>query len=380
MVIDRPIQVLLIDDDEEDYLMLKDLLAHVRAQKFDIEWVSTYDAGILAIREKSHDVCFFDYRLGIRTGLDLLKEAVAGGYKTPMILLTGYGEPDVDLEAMRIGAADYLVKDQVNPLLLERSIRYSIHRAQAMQSILDREAQIVMQDRLASVGLLASSLAHEIGTPLGVIRGRAEYLELQVKDDVNIKKNIDIIISQIDRVSKLIHSLLNLARGDQNRQMGKIYLNEVISEVTDLLGHEFRKYEVEIKNELTSDIPITVKAEAGPLHQVFLNLLINSLHAIESAVKNGQKCPHFIRISAAVMGSQWVVKIEDSGCGISEKNMKNLFKPFFTTKGIGVGTGLGLATSYGIIESWGGSIEVSSTEGRGSEFRILLPKAPSTNP
>src|SRR5207302_1054236 len=125
--------------------------------------------------------------------------------------------------------------------LLERSIRYSIHRAHAIQSIFEREAQILMQDRLASVGLLASSLAHEIGTPLGVIRGRAEYLELQLKDNVAIKKNVEVIISQIDRVSKLIRSLLNLARGDQMKSAERVFLNVIVSEVIDLMAHELRK-------------------------------------------------------------------------------------------------------------------------------------------
>ena len=291
-----------------------------------------------------------------------------------MILLTGYGEHEVDLEAMRVGAADYLVKDQINAPLLERSIRYSIHRAQSMQAILDREAQILMQDRLASVGLLASSLAHEIGTPLGVIRGRAEYLELQAKDDLALKKNLDIIISQIDRVSKLIRSLLNLARGDKLKSTDQILLNETVSEVVDLMAHELRKHGIEIRNQLTTAIPVKIKAQTEPLHQVLLNLLVNSVHAIESAMKSGRVSGHYIRIFAEDLGTEWVLSVEDTGCGISEANLKNLFKPFFTTKDIGVGTGLGLVTSYRIVESWGGSMRVKSTEGVGTEFQILLPK------
>ena len=370
-----PIQVLLIDDDEEDYLILRDLLSQVEGRKFIVDWVPTSENGKKALVQEAHDVCLLDYRLGGRTGLDLLKEAIADRCKTPIILLTGYGEQEVDFEAMRIGAADYLVKDQVSPLLLERSIRYSIHRAQATKAIFDREAQILVQDRLASVGLLASSLAHEIGTPLGVIRGRAEYLGIQVGKDSEILKNVEVIISQIDRVSKLIHSLLNLARGDQMKNAKEVHLNEIVAEVVDLMGHELRKHGIETQNELTQKISVAVKAESAPLHQVLLNLLVNSVQAIETAVREGRVSGHFIKISVQDRDSRWALKIEDSGCGISEKNMKNLFKPFFTTKDIGVGTGLGLATSYRIIESWGGSILARSTEGKGTEFQILLPKA-----
>jgi signal transduction histidine kinase len=382
MTSELSIRVLLIDDDEDDYLLLKDLLAKVRGKTFKIDWAASFDEGKSALAEKIHDVCFLDYRLGGRTGLDLLKEAITEGCKIPIIVLTGYGEPEADLEAMKLGAADYLVKDQINSFisgteLLERCIRYSIHRAQSTQAILDREAQILMQDRLASVGLLASSLAHEIGTPLAVIRGRAEYLELQLRDDLKIKKNVDIIISQIDRVSKLIRSLLNLARGDEMKSAGKIFLNDTVAEVIELMAHEFQKREIEIRNELTHNLAVMVRAEAGPLHQVLLNLLVNSVHAIETSVKDGRDSGHLIRISVQSLDTQWSLNVEDTGCGISEKNLKNLFKPFFTTKDIGVGTGLGLVTSYRIVESWGGSIHVKSTEGRGTQFQILLPKVTS---
>lgn len=237
------------------------------------------------------------------------------------------------------------------------------------------EAQILMQDRLASVGLLASSLAHEIGTPLGVIRGRAEYLGIQTRNDPKIQKNVDVIISQIDRVSKLIRSLLNLARGEQIRSADEIHLNLIVSEVIEVMGHELKKGQIEIRNEVPTDSVLKVNAEAGPLHQVLLNLLVNSVHAIGTATKQGRTSGHFIRVSARDEGEQWALRIEDTGCGISSENMRNLFKPFFTTKDIGVGTGLGLATCYRIVETWGGSIQAHSEEGSGTVFQILLPKA-----
>ncbi len=374
MTAGAPIHLLLVDDDEDDHLMFRDLLSQIRDQKFKVSWAPSYEEGRAVLAQQEFDVCFMDFRLGVRTGLDLLREVVAEGCKVPIILLTGYGEQEVDLQAMQSGAADYLVKDQVSPLLLERSIRYAIHRARSLQAILEREAQILVQDRLASVGLLASSLAHEIGTPLGVIRGRAEYLELKLRSDPDIKKNADVIISQIDRVSKLIRSLLNLARGDGTKRVGRVNLSEVVEEVLELMGHEFRKFEIDLRNDLAPQDPVYVKAEPGPLHQVLLNLLVNSVHAIDSERKrSGGR--HFIRISAENLGDSWGISIMDSGCGISEANMKNLFKPFFTTKDIGSGTGLGLATSYRIIESWGGAIEVKSKEGQGAEFRLVLPKS-----
>lgn len=367
-----PVRVLLVDDDEDDYLMFRDLLSEIRGQRFKVDWAPTFDAGTKALSAGEHDVCFLDYRLGGHTGIDLLRFAQQNNCKIPMILLTGYGEQEVDLEAMKLGAADYLVKDQVNPPLLERAIRYSIHRAKSLQDILDREAQILVQDRLASIGMLASSLAHEIGTPLGVIRGRAEFLEMKLQGDPTIQKNAEVIISQIDRVSKLIRTLLNLARGDQVKVAQELNLNLVLEETLELMGHEFRKLGIEVKNELPANI--RVRAQSGPLHQVFLNLLVNAEHAIESAKLNG-KTSHSIRIFAAEEDGFWRISVQDSGCGIPAKNLSSLFKPFFTTKDIGKGTGLGLATSYRIVQSWGGDIEAASVEGDGATFTLVLPKS-----
>ncbi len=247
--------------------------------------------------------------------------------------------------------------------------------ADTLKALKEQEAQVLMQDRLASVGLLASSLAHEIGTPLGVIRGRAEYLALQLKDNEIIRKSADVIISQIDRVSSLIRSLLSLARGDSTHEKNEISVNDVVSEIIELMGHEIKKYGIELKNEVSTGPLIKVIGEASSLHQVLLNLLVNSVHAIDSAVKKqGRTTNHAIRLSARDDARQSVIEISDTGCGISEANMRNLFKPFFTTKDIGVGTGLGLVTSYRIVESWGGTIQVESQEGKGATFRILLPR------
>lgn len=375
MLVKNPIRVLLIDDDEDDFLVLRDLLSEIRTQKFLIEWAPTYEEGLVALNRGPHDVGFLDYRLGAKTGLDFLHELNPAVHKTPLILLTGYGEHEVDLETMKYGAADYLIKDQITPLILERSIRYAIHRAQAIETILNREAQILVQDRLASIGLLASSLAHEIGTPLGVIRGRAEYLEMQTANNPAIKKNVSIIISQIDRVTKLIRSLLELARGAKAKESENILVDDVVKDVLELMNHEFKKHCINVQNEVYK-LQLRIPSETGSLQQVLLNLIVNSIHAIvEAKVKLNRKGPHSIRIDLKENEQEWILVVKDSGCGISPSNMKNLFKPFFTLKELGIGTGLGLATSYRITQSWGGAISAKSWEGLGSEFNVFLPKS-----
>jgi signal transduction histidine kinase len=368
----KGLQVFLIDDDEDDFIMIRDLFREVKEIKCELQWESSYKKALEILETQTHDIYLIDYRLGEQTGLDLLDEANLRGWLKPMILLTGYGDHHVDMEAMKRGAADYLVKSEINVPLLGRSVRYAIKRYEDLSMLREREAQIIMQDRLASIGLLASGLAHEIGTPLGVIRGRAEILNKQLKDQT-LANNANIIVTQIDRISVLIKSLLNLARGNQSPGVATVYLTQVVTDVLELLSHEVSKNKVQVINNVKSS-ELMVKANSGELHQVLLNLLVNSIHAIESANKEGRSENHFIKIDVKDEGKQIILNIQDSGCGITKENIKNLFKPFFTTKDVGVGTGLGLATSYRIVTAWGGDIKVESQHGQGSTFQLILPK------
>ena len=121
-----PLRVLLVEDDEDDYVIIRDLLAEI--EEFDLEWVTDYAGALDAIAREEHDVCLLDYRLGERSGLELLREASGRGYGTPMIFLTGQGDREVDLQAMQAGAADYLIKGSIDAPLLERAIRYAFAR------------------------------------------------------------------------------------------------------------------------------------------------------------------------------------------------------------------------------------------------------------
>ncbi|MFZ2448115.1 MAG: ATP-binding protein [Syntrophobacteraceae bacterium] len=122
------LKVLLIDDDEEDFLIISDMLAEAGSPRYNVDWASTYEEGLAAIGREEHDVYLVDYLLGARNGLDLLEKAIAGGCKAPIIFFTAYGNYDTDLRAMKSGAADYLVKGEFGAPLLERVIRYSIER------------------------------------------------------------------------------------------------------------------------------------------------------------------------------------------------------------------------------------------------------------
>ncbi len=133
---DDQIKVLLIDDDEDEHVIIGDMLTSLGTHNIELDWVATYEAGLDSIRRGLHDAYLLDFRLGEHSGLELLHQAVADGCTAPIILLTGQGDHDVDVEAMKAGAADYLVKGQVDAALLERSLRFALERSRSEQ---DRE-------------------------------------------------------------------------------------------------------------------------------------------------------------------------------------------------------------------------------------------------
>jgi DNA-binding NtrC family response regulator len=150
------VRVLLVEDDEEDYILARAGLSNAEDVAFKLDWIKTYDAALEAIKGNLHDVYLIDYRLGARDGLELLREAVALGCKAPLILLTVVGDHEVDVEAMRSGAADYLVKGQISGSLLVRSIRHTLER---MRILHERDRLIrELQDALAKVKILSGLL------------------------------------------------------------------------------------------------------------------------------------------------------------------------------------------------------------------------------
>ena len=136
------IRVLLVEDDEDDYILTRGLVSELRRQRFQLEWFKSYQLGLEAMLRNQHDICLLDYRLGAKNGIDLLREAVAGGCQSPIILLTGLGQHQVDVEAMKAGAADYLVKSGLQADALERSIRYALERKRAAASAAFEQASL----------------------------------------------------------------------------------------------------------------------------------------------------------------------------------------------------------------------------------------------
>jgi PAS domain S-box-containing protein len=235
------------------------------------------------------------------------------------------------------------------------------------------ETQILRQDRLASIGLLAGGLAHEIGNPLGTIQGRAELLMSAVKGNEAAEKSLEIIISQIDRIAKLLRSLLRVSRVPEKILLRPVNLLESVNDVVQLMVDPLRKNRIELKLE---NLNIDVLAEPNHLQQLFLNLIINAMHAIEE--KGGER--NEISISALSEGDHCVIKVKDTGTGIPKERLDKIFQPFFTTKAAGKGTGMGLAIVTKLVDEMQGTIAAESEgPGHGAVFVVRLKRGEQKN-
>ncbi len=159
----RAVRILLVEDDEDDFVLTRDLLADSRRTKFELEWVSSFEEALPAIARDGHDLFLVDFRLGEHDGLEVLRHARKAGVSAPLILLTGQGDGDIDLAAMKEGAADYLVKGQIDARLLERSIRYALEQSRTLQALRESEERYALSARGANDGLWVWDLrANEI--------------------------------------------------------------------------------------------------------------------------------------------------------------------------------------------------------------------------
>jgi PAS domain S-box-containing protein len=226
------------------------------------------------------------------------------------------------------------------------------------------EEQLRRTERVAELGTLASGMAHEIGTPMNVILGRAEYLLDRVPDEP-VKRGLQTIVAQVERITRVMNQLLSFARR-KPPQPGPLVLQEVIENSLEMFHERLSNHQVQVYTQMDPDCS-KVQADSDQMNQVLINLIMNAVHAM----------PHGGTLRIELRQEKDMVKliVSDTGHGIPKEVINKIFDPFFTTKEFGKGTGLGLTVAKGIIEEHHGTIAVESQEGKGTTFTVLLPKS-----
>lgn len=245
--------------------------------------------------------------------------------------------------------------------------------AERTKALRAAEAEVAQGEKLASIGLLASGIAHELNNPLTGVLTFASLLRKKMPAGSTDAEDLDLVIQETRRCASIIRRLLDFAR-EKVPANGHFALNPLIEDVVRFVDRPATLQHVEIVTRLAPDLP-QVWGDADLVKQVVLNILVNATQAIEG---QGRVVIESRRVDGKEPGERPMVEfsIRDNGCGIPQANLQRIFDPFFTTKAVGKGTGLGLSVSYGIVKAHGGTIKVESVVGEGSTFRVQLPTVP----
>jgi two-component system, NtrC family, sensor kinase len=236
------------------------------------------------------------------------------------------------------------------------------------------EAEVARGEKLAAIGQLAAGIAHELNNPLTGVLTFTHLLRKKAPDGSEDAEDLDLVIRETKRCASIIRRLLDFAR-EKTPEKALVNLNGLIEETVRFVERSAALQHIEIALDLDPDVP-PLLMDADLIKQVLMNIIVNAQQAIEehgrivvqSCVRDGRRLPGTDPELPLVE-----IAVTDNGCGIPKANLQRIFDPFFTSKEVGKGTGLGLSVSYGIVRSHGGEIEVESTEGEGTTFRIYLP-------
>ncbi len=407
----KSLKILLIEDDEDDAFYIKDILNEGLGSPLpNVEHFSSVDKNLKQINPFDYDLALFDYRLGKTNGIELVRNFRHQNCNIPIILMTGQGDQEVAVEAMKAGVTDYLTKGKLSIESVTKSIRYvlGLHkeaelRKQAEEKLKKSHAQlaiayeelqtsigkletaqkqIIISEKLAGIGRLVAGVCHEILNPLNIISGHTQTLLMERVTDKPLKLDLNSIMEEIGRITKIITGLLKFSRKG-NIELKSSNIVKELESVLILVEKDMLLEGIEIVRDFEST-SARVMVDTDGIRQVFLNLLNNAKHAISNggtltisteikiSGSNLQSIPTE-ETPSSKLNKTFQIKFIDTGAGIKKDDLEKVFEPFFTTKPEEKGTGLGLSISYSIIERHGGILEIDSKVGVGTTVIINLP-------
>lgn len=377
---DTATRVILIDDDADDYIIIKSLLNDIKNTAYEIKWISNSKEGIDALKKQEADIYLVDYQIDAKTGIDLLEQIDTQSFNKSFILLTGTADYDIDVRAMNKGASDFLSKHNLTSELLEKSIRYSIRNSEMREVLKEREklkAEKEAADNLTKIkSIFFSNIGHEIRNPLNIITGSAD---LALDESLSKKQHyecIEIIKRNSDALLKIINDFLDFSKAE----MGQLKISASPFNWQDCTKEVLESFKPLHKNRLlninftfASDIPPVLISDSLRFRQILVNIVGNAI----KFTGNGE-----INITAGILQSNpntsFFIDVKDTGTGIEKDEQEKLFSAFQQSNpGICAsygGTGLGLSFSRQLAQLLGGNLVLTQSEkGKGSTFRITLP-------
>jgi signal transduction histidine kinase len=366
----------------EKVLILEDDAGVARLQQrrleragFVVVCAATPDETLQLIRQGEIDLLVLDNRLsGAEDGLAFYKRLKAAGHDLPVILVTGYSDDATIIQALRAGVRDYVFKSVEYLDYLPEAVRRVLDQERTRQELRSMTQQLWQAAKLASVGELAASIAHELNNPLGTVSLRLEGVLAKTPADDPRRRSLEIVDQEVQRMARLVGNLLHFSRAGRD-QVSTVDIREELTRTIELTDHHLRRRGVEVATEFNPSAPV-IYADRQQLRQVFLNLFTNAGDAMP---KGGRLTPR-LRPGELPDGTPAVVvEVSDTGIGIAPELLVRVFEPFFTTKEEGKGTGLGLAICRRIVQGHRGTLQIESEVGRGTTVRVTLPVKNSAN-
>ena len=384
-ITNKALRALIADDSENDVVLL---LRTLRKAGYEpvFERVSTAPAMKAALQRQAWDIVISDYEMPNFGGFEALQVLKESGHDLPFILVSAVVSEETAVAAMKAGAHDYIMKRKLARLApaIERELREAqtrVARKAAEEALRQSEEQLRQAQKIEAVGRLAAGVAHDFNNILTAITGHSELLLRQLGADDPRRKNAEQIEKAAYMAAALTRQLLTFCR-KQVIEPRVLKLNAVILNVERMLCRLIGE-DIEFHTELDPAAG-HIKADPGQIEQVIMNLAVNARDAMPNGGKltvttanttlDKNHLKNFPELSA---GDYVMLAIADTGTGMSQEVKAHLFEPFFTTKPTGKGTGLGLATCFGIVKQNSGHINVQSELGRGTTFKIYFPQVQS---
>ncbi|MCA9472485.1 MAG: response regulator [Nitrospirales bacterium] len=410
----QALRVLLIEDDEDDALIAKSLLSSIEGSTFHVDWISSYDEALDVILQNQHDVCLLDYRLEARTGIEFLRETLQYGCQVPIIMMTGAKDQELDFKAIKLGAADYVVKGETASVILNRVILHALERKRAdlerqelQTQLLETSRQLGMAEIAINVlhnvgnvlnsinvssGIIAQSLrqAHvgELGKVAELLNAHHDQLGPYLTDDAKGKlipqylqglgtdlsirfnraiQEVDALVSQVDHVKHVIKAQQDIAKPGGLQE--PVRAEELIEQALMISHGELVHHHIAIVRDY-AHLP-QIMLDKHQVLQILVNLIRNAKHAMLAI----QNIPHRLTLRLRYcddLTDHFQIEVQDTGIGIKAENLTRIFAQGFTTKK--QGHGIGLHSSALAAKNCGGSLQaISDGERHGATFILRLP-------